>query len=190
MNHENRVRDIILSQDWLMDALRAVRTLGLPDWYIAAGAVRNTIWDVLHGFEENIPLKDIDVIYFDSSDMAGILEKESATRLRKLVPSLEWDVVNQARGHLFQHGDELKRPPVKSSCESIAYWSETPTCVGVRLEDNDNLTICAPHGLYDLMELKVKPVPLPFRDLSLYKRRINEKEWEKRWYNLQIEKIV
>jgi len=78
------------------------------------------------------------------------------------------------------------RPPVKSSCESIAYWGETPTCVGVRLNDDDSITICAPHGLDDLMNLVVKPVPKPYQDLSFYKKRVESKNWDKFWSKLKI----
>ena len=187
MDYEERFKKIILGQDWLLDSLRCVRSLGLPDWYIAAGAVRNTVWDVLHGYRTQ--LNDVDVVYFDCLDMGGLREKDSEARLRRLNSSVDWEVVNQARGHLFQQGYEKARPPVSSSCESIAYWSETPTCVGVRLEKDDSLTVCAPHGLSDLMELRVRPIPLPYRDLSLYKRRIKEKKWKEKWPKLQIERV-
>ena len=189
MDYKKRFKEIILGQEWFLDALRSVRGLDLPDWYIAAGAVRNTVWDALHNFSRTV-LKDIDVVYFDSSDIEGLREKDSEAKLRKLNDSINWEVVNQARGHLFQQGYEKTRLPVSSSCESIAYWSETPTCVGVRLEKDDSLTICAPHGLTDLMELRVRPIPEPYRDLSLYKSRINEKRWEKKWPKLQIERII
>ncbi len=186
-NYEERLKAIIREQTWLIGALETVRSLNLPDWYIAAGAIRNTVWDFLHGFKERTPLNDIDVAYFDSSDMEGVKERESESKLKIINSFIMWEVINQARGHLFQHGDEIKRPPVKSSCDSIAYWSETPTCVGVRLEQNNSLTICAPHGLSDLLELRVRPIPQPYRDLNLYKRRMQEKKWDQRWPNLNIE---
>ena len=186
IDYQQRLISIVEEQAWLMGALKCVRSLDLPDWYIAAGAIRNTVWDSLHKFQKRTPLKDIDVVYFDLEDMNGLREKDSEEKLRILNSSFIWEVVNQARGHLFQHGDEIARLPVKSSCESIAYWSETPTCVGVRLERDDSLTVCAPHGLSDLMELRVKPIPKPYQDLSLYNRRIEEKRWNEQWPKLQI----
>ena len=54
-----------------MEQLRAVRSLALPDWCIAAGFLRNRVWDHLHGIAPARPPVDIDVIYFDASDPAG-----------------------------------------------------------------------------------------------------------------------
>jgi hypothetical protein len=166
-------------------ALEAVRDLKLPDCYIAAGAIRNCIWNHFHKFPATFHQTDVDVVYFDLSDMDGEKEKPLEEILSKKLPNLKWEVVNQARGHLFEHGQEA-RPPVSSSCESIAYWSETPTCIGVRLEDDDSFTICAPHGLDDLLNLVVKPVPQPYQNLSFYRERIIEKNWDKFWPKLKI----
>lgn len=38
--------------------------LQLPDAWLAAGFVRNRVWDRLHGYPEPIPLADLDVIHF------------------------------------------------------------------------------------------------------------------------------
>ena len=183
--YETKLIQIIRQQDWLMGALKIVRDLKLPDWYIAAGAIRNSVWNYLHNLPTTSHQQDVDVVYFDSSDMNGEREKSSEEILRNKLPNLKWEVVNQARGHLFEHGQK-ERPPAKSSCESIAYWSETPTCVGVRLEDDDSFTICAPHGLDDLMNLVVKPIPQPYQNLFLYQERIAEKKWDKFWPKLKI----
>lgn len=181
--HEEKLVQIIRQQGWLMEALKEVHDLKLPDWYIAAGAIRNTIWNHLHNFQTNGYQQDIDVVYFDSSDMDGEGEKISEDILKKSSPNLKWEVVNQARAHLFKKGPP--HPP-KSSCESIAYWSETPTCVGIRLEDDGRITVCAPHGLTDLMNLIVRPVPRPYQNLSLYRKRAGEKRWEEFWPKLKI----
>jgi hypothetical protein len=183
---EQEFIQIIKNQDWLMHALKEAHDLGLPDWYIAAGAIRNTIWNYLHDYPTISNQNDIDVIYFDKDDMSEKKEKISEEKLRKRVPELRWEVVNQARAHLFDRGQFKRRPAVNSPYESISYWSETPTCVGVRLNNKDNLKICAPHGLNDLMTLVVRPVPPPYRELPLYKKRINEKNWKKIWPKLKI----
>lgn len=38
----------------LMTALRSVRALGLGSWCIGAGAIRNLVWDTLHGFAPTV----------------------------------------------------------------------------------------------------------------------------------------
>ena len=186
MPEENKLQQrliaIIRKEAWLMDALKNVRTLGLPDWYIAAGAIRNTVWNVLHNFLTQSHLKDIDVVYFDSHDLKGIKEKTSKLLLHNMQPSVQWDVVNQVKTSSFN--SQCRN--ATSSCTSIAYWSETCTCVGVRLEEDDSITICAPHGLYDLFSLLVKPVPAPYQDLNLYAKRMKEKQWQNIWPTLTI----
>lgn len=172
---------IVRNEDWLMEALRAVRSLQLPDWYIAAGAIRNTVWNKLHGYPGRNGQNDVDVVYFDDADIDGYREKTSEITLLKQNPSLKWEVVNQARRQFLSN-----RPQVHSSEESIAYWSETPTCVGARLEDDDLISVCAPHGLDDLMNLVVRPIPQPYQDLDLYRQRVENKAWEKTWPKLHI----
>ncbi len=180
-SNEERFTQIIKQQSWLMNALRDVRSLRLPDWYIAAGAVRNTVWNYLNGCSTTSNQKDVDVVYFDKSHLNLRRDLEIYQTLKRINPDLDWDVTNQARKN-------SKDLVAESSCQSIAYWSETPTCIGVRLEDNDNLNICAPHGLDDLMNLIVRPVPESYQRLSLYRERISEKNWKKIWPRLKIEK--
>lgn len=177
--NEEKLTRIIKNQDWLMDALKDVRALRLPDWYIAAGAVRNTVWNYSHEYPTDSYQEDIDVVYFDPSSSDLEKDLDIWNSLKKINPDLDWDITNQARMN-------SKGPGLKSSCESMTYWSETPTCVGVRLEENDEITICAPHSLDDLMNLVVRPIPKPYQNLSLYRERIAEKNWDKIWPKLDI----
>ena len=62
---KNLLIDLIQSDHAMIETLAAVRDLALPDGWIAAGFVRNRIWDHLHGYAEPTPLNDIDVVYFD-----------------------------------------------------------------------------------------------------------------------------
>ena len=43
------LRTLIASDDRRMQVLRIVRGLGLPDCWVAAGFVRNCVWDHAHG---------------------------------------------------------------------------------------------------------------------------------------------
>ncbi|MDG4837648.1 nucleotidyltransferase family protein [Micromonospora sp. WMMD967] len=46
-----------------MRVLRAAAGLGLPDWWIGAGFVRNRVWDTISGLPA-LPERDVDVAYF------------------------------------------------------------------------------------------------------------------------------
>ncbi len=186
MSYEEDLIKIIREQDWLMELLQATRELDLPDWYIAAGAIRNTVWNVRHGFPAQNNQQDVDVVYFDSTDINGEKTESYQEALKSRVQNVRWEVVNQASAHLMDCVKEFDRQPAKSSCEAMAYWSETPTGVGVRLERDDSFTIAAPHGLDDLMNLIVRPVPKPYQFLPLYEARVREKRWQIIWPKLTI----
>lgn len=175
-----------------MEVLRAVATLDLPDWWIGAGFVRSKVWDHLHGHQTRTPLPDIDVIYFNPTDFnpeefnhySTAIEDVYQNTLKKLLPDLDWSVTNQARMHSFH-----KSNPYKNSTEALADWSETATCVGVRLEGK-KLMLTAPHGIEDLVNLKLRRIPAYqtkyTHDPKLFERRIKEKNWLTKWPLLTI----
>ena len=186
MRYEEDLIQIVREQDWLMELLQATRELDLPDWYIAAGAIRNTVWNHLHGFPTQNNQQDVDVAYFDCSDLCEEKAESYQEALRSRVPAARWEVVNQAGAHQMECVKKFVRRPAKSSCEAIAYWSETATCVGVRLEKDNSFTVAAPHGLDDLMSLIVRAVPKPYQSLQLYEQRVREKNWQTIWPKLTI----
>src|SRR5471032_457790 len=107
----------IIAQDPVgMKQLRAVRTLGLPDWCIAAGFVRNRVWDHLHGISPPRAPADIDVLYYDKADLSRETEQAFEARLAALLPA-PWQVRNQARMHIRKN-----LPQHTSSADSMTFW--------------------------------------------------------------------
>ncbi len=159
-----------------MKQLRAVRTLGLPDWCIAAGFVRNRVWDHLHGIAPPRSPADIDVLYFDASDISKAPEERHEAQLAKLMPGLPWQVRNQARMHIWKG-----LPPHKSTSDSMRHWLETVTAVGVRLEPDDMLTVIAPLGIDDLVNLICRPTAFGQTRRDEYETRIASKRWRELW---------
>jgi len=185
-------KDVIhcIEQDpWMMNILRVVQKLNLPDWWIGAGFVRSKVWDVLHGYDIRTPLPDIDVIYFDRNDFTQKEISQDTTKkevhyeklLNKQLPDINWSVTNQARMHLF-HNDK----PYKSSEEALSHWVETATCVGVRLDNNDNVVLTSPHGIDDLVHLIIRPTPGSYNDLTVFHNRIKKKMWLQKWPRLKV----
>ncbi|MGD9885273.1 MAG: nucleotidyltransferase family protein [Reyranella sp.] len=159
-----------------MIQLRAVRTLALPDWCIAAGFVRNRVWDHLHGIVPAREPVDIDVLYFDAGDLSRERESEHERRLAVLLPGLPWQVRNQARMHVWK---EL--PPHRDTADAMIHWLETVTAVGVRLEDDESLTVVAPLGTDDLLGLRCRPTAFGRTRLDEYEARIAAKRWREMW---------
>jgi hypothetical protein len=173
------VLSLLKADERAMLTLRAVASLGLPDWMIGAGFVRNIVWDRLSGHTKHTPPNDIDVLYHDARDITPRREETIEARLRELKPELPWSVRNQARMHL-KNGD----PPYGSTECAIRSWLETPTCVAVRLEPDDHLTLIAPFGLDDLFSLTVRPTPRGRERLADYHRRMTDKNWAALWPRL------
>ncbi|MFC3780002.1 nucleotidyltransferase family protein [Bacillus chungangensis] len=185
--HLKTEEDIILlvkKDKWMMDILKAARTLYLPDWWICAGFVRSKIWDTLHGFQERTMMADIDVIYFDDQFTEKLEEKKWEKKLRSIVPDIPWSVKNQARMHIINY-----LPPYTCSVDAISKFPETATALGLQLDREDNVILTAPCGINDVINLVLKPTPF-FKDnkqlAKIYKERIRKKNWKSIWNNLII----
>ena len=176
MSYEQRIIQLIKSDELRMRALHAVKTLELPDWLIAAGFVRNIIWG--HLFGNSIRLNDIDVIYYclsDSSEERDVILEE---QLRSLEPELPWSVKNQARMHL-KNGDA----PYKNTVDAMGYWPEKQTAIGVMLDDNNHIVL---RHKFDLdIQFNGQINHNPARSLEIFKERVTNKGWLTLWPRLQ-----
>ncbi|WP_371846818.1 nucleotidyltransferase family protein, partial [Vibrio cholerae] len=92
--------DLIRKNPIRLEALECVYQLELPQCYIAAGFVRNLVWDSLHHNVKLTPLNDIDVIFFDADRLYSDYEKSLELKLSEQIPQLNWQVKNQAKMHL------------------------------------------------------------------------------------------
>ena len=79
--------------------LQIAADLNLNEWCIAAGFVRNLVWDHLHQKEKMMTLNDIDLIYFDNANASAETDLEHEEYLKSLI-DLPWSVKNQARMHI------------------------------------------------------------------------------------------
>lgn len=181
MKGKPELERILRSDEWLMDVLQAVRSLHLPEWALAAGVIRNVVWDTLHGYARRTPLDDIDVPYFDPLDLARRREKSAEAELLRQRPEATWDVKNQAAVHLWYpdvFGSEV--PAFTSLEDAISHNPETCTSVGVRLEDDGRLEVIAPCGLDDLLHMVLRRNPRRV-SLEFFRQRLREKRIQERW---------
>jgi hypothetical protein len=92
------------------------------------------------------------------------------------MPGLPWQVRNQARMHVWKG-----LPPHKSTSDAMTYWLETVTAVGVRLEADNSLTVIAPLGVGDLVNLRCRPTAFGRTQRDDYEGRIARKRWRELW---------
>jgi hypothetical protein len=174
---------LIASDDRRMQVLRIVRGLGLPDCWVAAGFVRNCVWDHAHGRAPSPLPGDIDVIWFDASTCDARRDAAMETALRDRDGTLAWSVKNQARMHA-RNGDG----PYRSAVDAMRYWPETATAVGVRLGAQEEIEVAAPSGLDDLFDLVVRPTQrFLVEKHAVYLERVRSKQWEQTWPSLRFE---
>ncbi len=163
-----------------LNAVTLAAELGLKDWCIAAGFIRNLVWDKLHDYNENSALNDIDLIYFDSA----LNSKEEDTELEYLLRSrsnLPWSVKNQARMHI-RNGDQ----PYECTEDAMRFWTEIETAIGVKLNSKGEMELIAPFGLESLFANTITVNPHRSK-LEDFEHRLRSKDWLKRWPKLRVE---
>jgi hypothetical protein len=132
--------------------------LGLPGWYLGAGCITNTVWNLLHSFDPLTGVKDYDLVYFDEADLTAAAERSIEAQVQTHFADLgvRLDVTNEARVHLWyerRFGRPL--PPYRSTEHAISTWPTTASSIGVR-RSAGGFTVCAPFGLRDLFAMVVR----------------------------------
>lgn len=179
MNCESRIKRWIMGDPLRMRALSTASSLDLPDWCLAAGFVRNLVWDKVHGFSSLTALNDIDLIYFDPADISEGRDRQLEQRLTSVL-DLPWSVKNQARMHR-RNGDK----PYKSTSDAMSYWVEVETAVGASFNDSGEVVLVSPFGCDPLFKFTItinakRPKPQDFND------RISAKRWLEIWPKLVV----
>lgn len=184
MKHLKELKEILMGDPSFMDVLKTAQGLGLAEWCIGAGVIRNIVWSRLHGFD-TLTHRDIDIVYYDA---AGSLrdEKLLEQRLMAMRPDLPWQVKNQALVHLwYEDKFGFSVAPLLSLEDAISTWPETATCVGAYLDDADQLQIIAPYGLEDLFAMVLRRNPKRVTE-EIFEKRILDRNMSQRWPQMRI----
>ncbi len=183
MENTERLISIIKKQDFIMKILHVARDLNIPNWYLGAGTIRNTIWDILSFGKIVHRPTDIDIPFFDANNTNTDYEKNFETLAQAIIPEYaKWEIKNNARSI---NG----RPPQTSVENAISLWPETATTVSIRLlPDNSIKIFYAETGLDDLFNMIVRPTKNAEKEV--FEKRYNEKRWLEQWPNLRIVEII
>jgi len=185
VDYETRLVELLRANERVMRLLAAVRDLRVEHWCVAAGTIRNVVWDDLHGLSVPTLPTDVDVLVFDPVRTAPSYERQLEARLSTAVPDVCWEVVNQASVHTYT-GDQ---DAYVSIADAMSRWADLVTAVGAHLEDDDEISIIAPGGLEDLFELRVRPNLATPTAAEVYRERMATKGWKSRWPQLSIEEL-
>ena len=171
----------------LMKILIIIRNLGLKDSWLAAGSIRNFIWNLLSDKSPFDRETDVDVIFFDpdiSYEETVSLEK----KLREDFPQYQWELKNQ----VYMHQHSPHTVPYTSSRDAMSKYPERCTAVGLRLNEDSTLELFAPYGLEDILNFQVHSTPhfLENEDrMKLYQTRLSKKNWQEKWKNLTFSNL-
>lgn len=160
--------------------------LALPDAWLVAGCLFQTVWNLQTGRPPEADIKDYDLFYFDPGDTSEAGESSVQARVAELLADLgvTIEASNQARVHLW-YESYFGRPygELRSACEGIDRFLVAATCVGVRPGE-----VYAPYGLALLYDGVLSMNPrLPHRMLFDQKARSYMKRWP--WLRLDQDAI-
>lgn len=124
--------------------------LALPDGWLVAGCLFQTVWNLKDGRAPGADIKDYDLFYFDDSDLSEEGERRVQKRVNEVLADLPVpiEVSNQARVHTwYESYFGHPYPRLQSARDGIDRFLIPATCVGATPD-----AIYAPNGLQMLYE--------------------------------------
>jgi len=171
----------------LMSLFPAARSLcPRHPYFIGAGCLVQTVWNELTNRPPEYGIGDIDIIYYDGTDLSLAAEEAVVSEGQRLLSGLRIpvDIKNEARVHLWyrdKFGIELQQ--YASLEAAIDTWPATATSLGARLNPDGSWHIYAPFGLEDLFNLVVRPNKVLINE-SIYNQKA--RKWKSKWPELSI----
>ena len=161
--------------------------LALPDGWLVAGCLFQTVWNLQAGRSPVADIRDYDLFYFDPGDTSEEGESGVQERIDEVLSDLgvTIEASNQARVHVW-YESYFGQPygELRSACEGIDRFLILATRVGVRPGE-----MYAPSGLALLYDgiLSMNPL-VPHRALFEGKARSYRERWP--WLQIQPDTIA
>ncbi|MCX4750306.1 nucleotidyltransferase family protein [Kitasatospora sp. NBC_01287] len=180
------LRSALSRNDVLLEVLTRTAGMGLPGWYVTAGCLFQTVWNVVTDRPPTSGIKDYDVFYFDGADLSWEAEDAVIRAGREVFADLpvEVEIRNEARVHLWYEGKfGVPCAPHTSTEAAIDCFAATTCCLGVRVEPDGRWRVYAPHGLADVFNLVVRPNPV-LAPREVYEAKASR--WQEQWPGLTV----
>jgi hypothetical protein len=183
------LRSILSANRTLLGVLDGAEALAPPGWYLAAGCIVQTIWNVQTGRPPEEGIKDYDLIYFDGSDLSWEAEdaviRKGAELFASIPGSPEVEIRNQARVPLWYEAKfGVPALDYRSTEDGIDSFGATTCCVGIHQEAG-SWQVYAPHGLSDAFNLVVRPNPNPKQWIP-HVYHAKAERWQRQWPELTV----
>jgi uncharacterized protein len=170
----------------LTEVLARAAGMDLPHWYLVAGCLYQTVWNVVTGQPPDAGILDYDLAYFDDSDLSWDAEDAVIRAGDEIFAGLPAPVQvrNQARVHLwYEQKFGVPCPPHTSTEAAIDTFEATAACLGVRREPGGRWRSYAPYGLADVFNLVVRPNPV-LAPRHVYQAKAAR--WRRQWPGLTV----
>jgi len=167
--------------------LAGLPALHLPDAWLVAGCLFQTVWNLQSGRAAEAGIKDYDLFYFDASDLSAAAEAAVQQRVQAAFPGVPVEAKNQARVHCwYENWCGHPYQALGCSADGIARFLIPGTCVGVQAQGDSCLRLQAPYGLEELYAGRLRPNPLiDHRPLF----RAKAASYRERWPWLEIVEV-
>ncbi|QRN79596.1 MAG: nucleotidyltransferase family protein [Nocardiopsis sp. BM-2018] len=180
------LEEALSRNDTLVEVLDRAAELAAPDWYLTAGCLFQTVWNVVTDRPPTHGIRDYDLFYFDPTDLSWAAEdriiQAGAALFADLPASVE--IRNEARVHLwYEEKFGVPCPPHTSVESAVDSFAATTCCLAVRQEPDGRWRFYAPHGLSDVFNLVLRPNPTLAPE-AVYRNKAER--WHRLWPELTV----
>ena len=154
-----RFLNMVLGNETIRVVTDRLAELVLPDSFLAAGCLCQTVWNHVSGFPLDHGIADYDVLYCDLDDLSWEGEDRIIQRCAAAFEDLgvEVQVRNQARVHLwYPERFGVPHRALRSTKEGIDNFLHRCSSVGLR-KTPDGYDVYAPFGFDDVFGMSVRP---------------------------------
>ncbi len=188
LKEAEKLIEIIENSFHLREMAIALYELKTEKFYIGAGAIAQTIWNIQTNRPLDYGIDDIDIVYYNPKNTEEKHEKKVVECLnQKLEEYPLWiDVKNEARVHLWyrnKFGYDIE--PYKSIEDAIDTWPTTATSLGISKISEKCWEIYAPFGFMDVFNMKIIANN---RQITKEIYDIKVKKWTQKWPELDVVK--
>lgn len=180
----NLLSEFVMTIDEIPKILEKI--VNIPNAWVGAGIIFQNVWNIMHDYELNTYIKDIDVLYWDDNDLSWESENTIICSLTESSSTIgiPFDVKNIARIHLwYEQRFGISIAKYRSVQDSISTWPVMGACMAMRLREG-NLEFIAPYGFQDMFSLRVRPNKVLVNQ-QIYEDKVGK--WKEQWPKLSIE---
>ena len=168
--------------------LERLPALNLPDAWLVAGCLFQTIWNLHDGRAPTAGIKDYDLFYFDGDDLSHETELAIQQRVHACYQDLgiTIEAKNQARVHSwYSEWFGFPYPALRHSRDGIDRFLVPCTSVGLQNgQPGEPPSLYAPYGLADLYGGILRPNPLSDHRPLFRQKAIS---YQQRWDWLRVD---